>query len=67
MEDDIARLEPRVERIEVQLNARIDRLDAKVESKFDALEFALLIALLSATVTLAAVVLCVLLTGSHAH
>ncbi len=95
MEDDVARLEPRVARIEAdvsQLNARVanvevdlrefrkltdrrlevmdgklDRLDANLESGFDTLRFALLMALLSAAVTLIAAVLGVLLGGPHVH
>jgi len=66
MEDDVARLEPRVARIEAdvsQLNARV----ANVEVDLHEGRFALLIALASATLTLAAVVLAVLLSGSHAH
>ena len=65
MQDDIARLEPRVARIEAdvsQLNAR-----AMAQADLNDFRFALVIALLSAAVTLAAVILVVLLSGPHAH
>lgn len=87
MEDHVARLEPRVARIEAdvsQLNARVgnvevdlrglrkamDVMDARFESKLDIQDewhFPLLLALLSATVTLAATILGVLLSDLHGH
>jgi hypothetical protein len=52
------------------IDGKLDRLDAKFESRFDTLgkrRFALLIGLLSATATLVAAVLGVLLSGPRGH
>jgi hypothetical protein len=60
----------RLDRIDAKFEGKLDRLDVKFESRFDALgkrRFAVLIALLSATVTLVTAVLGVLLSGSHAR
>jgi hypothetical protein len=65
-----AKFESKLDRMDVKFDGKLEKLDAKFESRFDTLgkrRFALLIALLSATVTLVAAVLGVLLSGSHAH
>jgi phage shock protein A len=52
------------------VDAKLEKLDTKFDGKFDILgkrRFTLLITLLSATATLVAAVLGVLLSGSHAH
>jgi hypothetical protein len=63
----LRRVDAKLDSLDAKFEGKLDRTDAKFESRFDTLGFALLIALLSATVTLVAAVLGVLLSGSHAR
>lgn len=63
-------IDGKLDRMDTKFEGKLDKLDAKFEGRFDALgkrRFALLIALLSATATLVAAVLGVLLSGPHGH
>jgi len=64
------KFEGKLDDLDAKFEGKLDKLDAKFESRFDVLgkrRFALLITLLSATVTLVAAVLGVLLSGPRAH
>ena len=63
----LKRVDAKLDSLEARLEGKLDRTHAKFESRFDTLAFALLIALLSAIVTLVTAVLGVLLSGSHMH
>jgi hypothetical protein len=65
-----AKFEGKLDSLDAKFEGKLDSLDAKFESRFDTLgkrRFALLVALLSATVTLVTAVLGLLLRDPHGH
>jgi hypothetical protein len=72
IEADVAQLNVRVANVGFDLrdfrkssDQEFEAMEARIDARFEDMRFALLIALLSVTVTLAAVVLGVLLSGRH--